>query len=190
MPKELEVLLGSKTRLKILKLFFQNEEAAFNLKDVSKRSQVPRKSAKKEIEKLNKVKLLKTKVQKRKRLYSINPKFLFFNELRTMIFRVSPLYLTDLKTLFKKDSKIKLVVVSGAFLQEGKASTDLLIVGDKVGKSKITKIIKRLESETGREIKWSLMTKEEFNYRNKMNDRFLRDVFDHAHKKIINKLKI
>jgi len=190
MPEELEVIFNSRIRPKILKLFFQNEKVIFSLRDVAKRCQIPQRLAKKELERLRKIKLFQAKIQKRKRFYSLNPKFLFLNEIRAMIFRMSPLYLTDLKTFFRKDKKIKLLVASGVFLQEKKSPVDLIFVEDKIKKSRISRKIKKLEGEIGKEIKWSLLSREEFNYRLKMNDRFLRDVFDHAHKKIIDKLKI
>ena len=190
MAKELEILFDSKTRPKILKLFFQNEGESFNLKEVSKRCQVSKKSARKELEKLRKMKLLQAKVKKRKKIYTLNPKFIFLNEIRAMIFRISPLYLSDLKSFFKRYKKIKLLIASGVFLQEVKSPVDLLVVGDKIRKSRITRIIKKLESDVGKEINWSLMTTEEFDYRVKMHDRFLKNIFDHAHKKIVDKLKI
>mgnify|MGYP001102071657 CR=1 FL=1 len=189
MSKELEVLFNSKARPKILKLFFQNEEATFNLKDISKKCQISKRIVQKELKKLRKIKLLKFKIQKRKKVYSLNPKFLFLSEIRAMIFRLTPLYLSDLKPLFRRNKKIKLLVASGVFLQEKKSPIDLLIVGDKIKKSKITRQIRRLESEVGRDIKWSLMTAEEFDYRTEMHDRFLKDIFDHSHKKIIDRLK-
>ena len=190
MNDELEVLFDSKTKPKVLKLFFQNEGVFFNLKEVSKKCQVSRDKAKREVRSLQKIKLLQVKTQKGKKIFSLNPKFIFLNEIRSMIFRASPLYLGDLKKLFRKDKKIKLVAVSGVFLQEERSPVDILIVGDRIKKSRLSPIIKKLESEVGKEIKWSLMPQEEFDYRFKMHDRFLKDVFDHAHKRIIDKLKI
>ena len=189
MPKELEALFNSKVRPKILKTFFQNEKALFSLKEIAKRCQIPKKITKKELERLRKIKLFQVKIQKRKRFYSLNPKFLFLSEIRAMIFRMFPLYLADLKSFFRKDKKIKLLVASGIFLQEKKSPADLLFVEDKIKKSRISRKIKKLESEIGKDIKWTLLSGEEFEYRLKMNDRFLRDIFDHAHKKIIDKLK-
>ena len=110
MPKELEALFNSKVRPKILKLFFQNEKALFSLKEIAKRCQIPKKITKKELERLRKIKLFQVKIQKRKRFYSLNPKFLFLSEIRAMIFRMFPLYLADLKSFFRKDKKIKLLV--------------------------------------------------------------------------------
>ena len=82
------------------------------------------------------------------------------------------------------------MICSGMFLKEVKSPIDLLVVGSKIKKSEISRTIKKIEGDVGKEIKWSLMAVEEFNYRFEMNDRFLKEIFDHAHKKIIDRLNI
>jgi hypothetical protein len=65
---------------------------------------------------------------------------------------------------------------------------DLFIVGDDVDKAKLAKFLKALEAETGSEIRFGLMEKDEFKYRYDMFDRFLRVLLEGPHRKIINKL--
>jgi hypothetical protein len=190
MAKELEVLFNSKARPKVLKFFFQNEGKVFNSREIAKKIQTPQKIIKSELERLRKINLLARKTQKRKHFYFLNPKFPFLAELRTFILKASPLSLKELNYFLKKSRGSKLVIASGIFLQETKSPTDLLIVGDKIQRSKISKIIKKIESNIGKEIRWSLMTVEEFNYRVKIHDRFLKDIFDHSYKKIIDKLGV
>jgi hypothetical protein len=91
---------------------------------------------------------------------------------------------------FKAVGRIKLFIVSGIFLHEQKARVDILIVGDLMKKDKAEKIFDTLSSELGREIIYSLMDVEEYEYRTKMYDKFIRDVFDSEHEVVVNKLKI
>ena len=189
MVKQLEILFNSTAMPKILRFFFQNEEDVFSLKEVARRCQLPGKIAKKEVEKLKKINFLSKKVQKKKIFYQLNLKFSFLRELQTLILCVLPISLKELESLFKNKKKIKLVVCSGMFLKEEKSPVDLLIAGSKIKKSEISKIIKKIEGDVGKEIRWSLMEVEEFNYRFKMNDRFLKEIFDHSHKKIIDRFK-
>jgi len=65
-----------------------------------------------------------------------------------------------------------------------------LIVGDKIKSSKFDRFLKELEAEVGREINCAIMTTKEFYYRHDMYDRFIRDLLDFKHEKLINKLKI
>ena len=191
MARELEVLFNSKAMPKILNLFFQNEERGFRVKEVAKRCQIHSKTVKKELEKLRKISLLQRKSQKNKYFYLLNPKFPFFSELRAMIVHGSPLSLKELSYILKKIKGIKLAVISGIFLKGRRTSSvDLLIVGDKIQKAALSRAIRRIESQMGKEINWCLMTSEEFKYRIEMNDKFLRDIFDFAHRKIIDKLNI
>ena len=85
---------------------------------------------------------------------------------------------------------IKLAVLSGIFLNLDNSHADLLLVGDKIKQSKFDRFLKDLEAEVGREINCALMTVKEFNYRYNMYDRFVRDILDFKHEKLINKLKI
>jgi len=45
-----------------------------------------------------------------------------------------------------------------------------------------------LESEVGKEIQYAFMETKEFEYRYQMFDRFVRDIFEKPHEKLINKL--
>lgn len=190
--QELEVLFSSKARPRILKLFFQNEKGSFTSKEVAKKCQISQESAQKELKKLSKIKLLqksKNKTSKGgKYSYSLNPKFSSLAELRALVLAMPVFSLKELTNLFKKNSGLQLVVIAGVFLKENRSPVDILLVGKKPKRSKISKLIKKIESQMGKEIRWSLMTTEEFNYRLGINDRFLKDIFDYSHKKIIDKI--
>jgi DNA-binding MarR family transcriptional regulator len=195
--EELEVLFNSKARPRILKLFFQNEEQSFSPKEVAKRCQINLSIIKKELEKLRKINLLqkrtskeKVKAKRNKYFYALNPKFSPLPELRNLILAGPAVSLRELTSLFKKEGGAQLVVISGIFLKEEKSPVDILIVSKRPKKSKIAKVVKKIESQAGKEIRWSLMTIEEFNYRLEINDRFLKDIFDRKYKKIIDKLGV
>jgi len=88
--------------------------------------------------------------------------------------------------------KIRLAIISGLFLNEstGGEIADLFIVGDDINKDRLRTFLKALEAEVGKEIKFSLMDKDEFQYRYGMFDRFVRVLLEGPHEKIINKLGI
>ena len=48
----------------------------------------------------------------------------------------------------------------------------------------------RTESELGKSVQHTLMDTEEFRYRLDMYDRFLRDILEYPHEKLINKFDI
>lgn len=190
MAKELENLFDSKARPRILNFFFQNPEKDFGAKEISKKCNLNIRIAKKELEKFYKIKLLLRQKQKKQTIYNINSKFPYLLELKTLILSASPVSSKDVEEAFGKIPRIKLLLVSGIFMQENKSSTDVLIAGDNIPRSKVLNAIKKIESSTGREIQWTLMSQEEFNYRYQISDRFIKNIFGHRHKKIIDKLKL
>lgn len=188
--KELEILFGSNLRPKILKLFFQNEGKEFSLDEIAKKCRSEKNSVKREIEKLKKIGLFSKKIKKRKAFYSLDSSFPFLRELRQLILSVVPLSLKELPPLFRKKKDIELVLASGVFLGETRSPVDLLIVSKKPKISSISSLIKKIETLVGKEIRWTLMSREEFDYRRRMHDRFLKEIFDRSYKKIIDKIKI
>ena len=85
---------------------------------------------------------------------------------------------------------MKLAVLSGVFINSDNARTDLLIVGDDVKKRALENFLGHTESDLGRPIQYTLMDTEEFRYRMDMYDRFLRDILEYPHAKLINRLDI
>jgi len=64
----------------------------------------------------------------------------------------------------------------------------LFIVGDEINRAKLRNFLGSLEAEIGTEIKFTLMDKEEFDYRFNMFDRFVRVLLEGPHEKIVNKI--
>ena len=136
-----------------------------------------------------------SKTPNRKPRYALDPNFEFFSELKSLILKASP---AEKDLLIKKISalgRIKLAVISGIFLNTDSASSanaaaDLFIVGDDISRDKLRTFLRSLEAEIGREIKFSLMDREEFDYRFGMFYRFIRVLLEGPHEKIINKIGI
>ena len=51
-------------------------------------------------------------------------------------------------------------------------------------------MIKNIESEIGREIRYAVFDTPDFQYRYNMCDKLIRDVLDYPHEKVIDKLGI
>ncbi len=126
--------------------------------------------------------------------YFLNSEFEFFNELKGLILKSSPAEKNKMVKKILGLGRIKLAVTSGIFLAENTGSdlydtvADLFIVGDDINKNKLRAFLVALEAEVGKEIKFTLMDKDEFQYRHGMFDRFIRVLLEGPHEKIINKL--
>jgi len=90
--------------------------------------------------------------------------------------------------------RVKFAVISGIFMDKSIGNdiqdmvADLFIVGDNINNKKLKTFLSSLEAEVGKELKFSLMDKNEFQYRYGMFDRFIRVLLEGPHEKIINKL--
>ena len=188
----MDTLFGSKIRVKVLKFLFRNYPSDFSVTELSKRIQESSGAIKKEVSILGQIKLIK-KISNSQQ-YVLNPNFEFFNELKGFILKSSPAEKDRLVKRISKLGRIKLAVLSGIFLSNAGGSAydnsvaDLFIVGDEINKERLRSFLKALEAEVGREIRLSIMDKEEFEYRHGMFDRFVRVLLESPHEKIINKL--
>jgi len=146
-------------------------------------------------------KLRRKKIKTRKKViaidrisYSLNPNFEFFGELKSLILKSSPAEKDKMVRKILGLGRVKLAVTSGIFLTENTGLdlydtvADLFIVGDDISKNKLRAFLVALEAEVGKEIKFTLMDKDEFQYRYGMFDRFIRVLLEGPHEKIINKL--
>ncbi len=128
--------------------------------------------------------------------FTLNPTFEFFHELKALILKSSPAEKENMIRRISNLGRVRLALVSGIFLNDPKRTdaydtpADLFVVGDDIDRQKLKKFLVALEAEVGTEIKFTLMDKEEFDYRYDMFDRFVRVLLEGPHEKIINKLGI
>ena len=123
--------------------------------------------------------------------YSLNRDFEFIQELRDLILKSSPTEKEEITGRLLKLGRIKLAVIAGVFLNKENlngTATDLFIVSDDIDKKKLNSFLRYLEAETGGEVRFVVMEKDEFMYRLSMFDRFVRVLLEGPHEKLINKL--
>jgi hypothetical protein len=128
-----------------------------------------------------------------KPVYALDTNFEFFYELRDLILKSSPAEKDKMIERLNKVGRVKLAITSGIFINKESLDpliTDLLIVGDDVDRRKLRAFLKATEAEVGKEIKFTVMDKDEFQYRLAMFDRFIRVLLESPHEKLINRLGI
>ena len=107
-----------------------------------------------------------------------------------MLIDISPLRDSEIVKRLARVGKLKLVIVSGLFIQNWDSRIDLLVVGDNLRKGTLENTIKILESEIGREIRYAAFETSDFKYRLAVYDKLIRDILDYAHEKLLDKLDI
>lgn len=174
-------LLGSQARVKIMRLFLLNKDKAFTNKDIATRSRVNSTLIGRELRLLESISFIK----KRTAGWSFNFGFKYLKEFEGLLISADTLDEQAIADSFKKVGRVKLLVVSGVFIKNKDSRVDLLIVGDKMKKSKIEEGVRKLEAEIGAEIVYGIFETKEFVYRLNMYDKLVRDILDFPHKVII-----
>lgn len=186
----LDILFDSPVRTRLLKLFLFNPERSFYVKTIARILNMEPALIKKHLKCLSKMRFVANKKTSSKQTFKTNKDFIFYDSLKELIRKASPASKEKILNRLKNLSGVKLALLSGIFLNLDNSPADLLVVGDKIKSSKFDRFLKELEAETGKEINCALMTVEEFKYRRNMYDRFIRDLLDFKHEKLINKLRI
>ncbi|MCD8494566.1 MAG: hypothetical protein LRY41_01965 [Candidatus Pacebacteria bacterium] len=207
--KEIGKLMGSDARVKILRLFLFNEELVCDADMVADKSRTTLAKARNEIKMLESIGFLKKKqftkevllkplkkqkdgraVKKKATGWQLEKKFPLVAPMQKLLLDPELIPTKDLPERLKGMGSIKLLAVSGLFKSDHDRKLDLLIVGEKLHKTKLEKMVRILESEIGKEIRYALFDTEEFKYRYEMYDHLIHEVFDYAHDMIVNKLGI
>jgi hypothetical protein len=188
MSEILESLFGSKERASLLRFFLQNPEQEYEYAEVVRRNML-KANARKEIDKLNKIKFILKRSKRGKISYVLNQDFSFYPELKNLISK-SNIY-PQCKSLAKIGNigNIKLAVISGVFINYQKGKADMIIVGDDIKRARLKNLMASLEAEIGKEIDFVLMNSEEFKYRLNMLDKFILEFLEGPHEELINKIQ-
>lgn len=198
-------LFGSPSRVKLMRLFLMNPEDVFDVPEISKRSKVESGVLRKEIKLLCEIGLIKRRAvvkmipkrggkegvfdKKKVNGYGMDPGFPYLSALRSLVTEIA-LGKEDVAARFRNCGQMKLIIVSGIFLDESDSRLDILLVGDKLKKLVIEGVLRRLEAELGKELTYGILESAEFDYRYGIYDKFIRDVLDYPHLVVLNKLNL
>jgi len=200
MSDSLAILFGSGARVKLLRFFLFNPTQEFAFDDISRRARLVRRTARTELNALERAEVIKKKqmyVQAegstrkvKTQGFVLNEKFPQLESLQKFLFETAPI---DGKTLLKhvrKAGPLDFVVAAGVFVRESDQRLDVLVAMKKLNEQKIESAIRSLESEIGIEIRYAAMATEDLKYRVGMYDKLTRDVFDYPHKILIDKIGV
>lgn len=181
-------LFGSPARLKTIRLFVFNQDAAFTLPEVAQRTKLSKEVARRELADLFATGLLRKKGTSTPARYQANPHFEHLVALDNFIRETTNVRPQDMLANLRRAGVLRLVALSGLFTGIIEPKIDLLIVGDSIDEKVLTQSIRSLEADLGREIRYAFFTTVDFRYRLSVYDRLLRDVFDYPHRLLIDKI--
>lgn len=194
-------LLGGQEKVKIMRYFLYHEDIFVDAGTIAEKTKSKAAIVRKELNTLAAIGFVEKKKGKvfvtgkngkssSKEIvgYKLNTEFPHNQALKDLLFDFELLDKRELAARFKAVGRIKLFIVSGVFLAELDSRVDVLMVGEAIKKPKAEKLFEALSAELGREVIYSVMDVEEYLYRFKMYDKFIRDILDMPHEKVIDKL--
>lgn len=197
-------LFGSESKVKIMRLFLFNAETPFTAESISERIKAGLSATRQELVILKQMKFIKNKLvtsrvlkgkkgkQKMARQralgFVLNPSFPYLSELQRLLLDASILKGDEITKKLSSAGKLKLVVISGLFIQNPDSRLDILVVGDHLKRGTVEHKIKIMESEIGKELRYAAFETSEFNYRLGLYDKLIRDVLDFPHSVVFDRL--
>ncbi|MBI2328013.1 winged helix-turn-helix transcriptional regulator [Candidatus Curtissbacteria bacterium] len=170
-------LLISKVRVKILELFLGNPGEIYHVREIVRRVDEEINAVRRELARLEKTGLLASEWRANRRFYSVKRDFIYFSELLSMVNKSVGLGGSILKNKGKL-GKIKYAMLSGSFVR-GKPyaqnEVDLFVVGSIV-LPELGAIVRDEEARRNREVNFTPMTEEEFNFRKNRRDPFVMGI--------------
>lgn len=183
-------LFGSPARLKTLRLFVFNKDAVFTISDIASRTKLSKDVTRREITELISAGLVRKKGGDTPVRYQTNPRFEHLDALEIFIRDTTNVRPQKMISALRRAGVLRLVALSGFFMGVLESQVDLLIVGDKLEERVLATVVRSLEAELGREIRYASFTTEDFRYRFGVYDRLLRDVFDYPHRLLVDKIGV
>lgn len=172
-----EDLITSKTRIKILHLFLGNLEQMFHVREIVRRVDEEINAVRRELILLEKKGILNREARANRVYYSLDKNYPFFFDMIKVYAKESGLGYDIVKNRAKL-GRIKYAMLSGEFarnLENNGESVDLLVVGVVV-LPELSLIIKKEEEKKKREINYTIMNEDEFNFRKSRRDPFISSI--------------
>ncbi len=181
----IEQLFGSKTRVKLLNLFFGNPNRSFYVREITRRIDEQINSVRRELANLLSIGLIKSENTNNKVYYEVNQKYEFYMPLKQIFggdntvsnsktnddvkIEVSEEFKNlDLKSI----GHIDLALFTGQFTRDESSGVDFFLIGN-VNYNALNKFVTDLEKSENKIIRYTVMSLADFNYRKQIKDRFI-----------------
>lgn len=176
----LEYLFGSKTRLKILHLFYREPGTRFFVRELARLSETQVNAVRRELATLMAVGVIRELVEEhegRRKFYVLDTESLIHPELSALLMKAALLSEQAFIRALRSMENATLVLLSGRFVGNAALPTDVLVVGT-VAERSMRQLVDQFEKKIGFEVRYTILTPDEFKERKQMMDRFLYAILD------------
>ena len=181
----IEQLFGSKTRVKLLQLFYGNPNRSFYVREITRKIDEQINSVRRELANLLSIGIISSDNTNNRLYYEVNQTYEYYSPLSDIFGKaVKKTAKTKKSTTTEEDNdqqsikalgNVDLAIYTGQFTRDESSGVDVVIVGD-INQTQLQKFITDLEAKEGKEIRYTVMPLGEFHYREQVKDRFLSNV--------------
>lgn len=173
----LEQLFGSRTRVKLLRLFLSQPQEEYYVRELTRRMNEQINSIRRELSNLEDMGILVAEERDGKKFYKVDQSHLMFQELRALFLKGRFTMERSFVTAIKDLGKVKLMILTGQFMNEASVPVDLFMVGE-VNRTKLELLLHKFKEQFGFDIRFTVMPVSEFNYRREITDKFLFSILN------------
>lgn len=180
-----------------MKLFYSNPGRSFYVREITRKIDEQINSVRRELANLLNAGIISSDTTNNKLYYELNHRYEHY-EAFLSIFGQSKTKKTGKKVAATKPDEtdevdelrslgnVELAFFTGWFTRDESAGIDMLFVGN-INTRALEKYIAELEAKEGRDIRYSLLSLADFNYRRQVNDRFVTKALEAKRQVIIDK---
>jgi hypothetical protein len=198
-------LFGSKTRVKLLQLFFSNPNRSFYVREITRKIDEQINSVRRELSNLLSIGIIKSNADNNRLYYEVDQEYEYYQPLAMMFGGLKAAPKTEksskkvpaepvisdlvqehpLAKAIRSTGHVELAFLTGQFTRDDASGIDILIVGD-TNQTKVENFIDELEKAENKELRYTVMPIETYKYRIQINDRFIGNVLAAKKQVIIN----
>lgn len=196
----LEHLFGSRTRVKLLRIFYRDASKVFYVRELTRLLDVQINAIRRELTHLTNAGIIIAITddaqlpvsddphEAKRKYYRLNEDSVLCPELRALLLKSHMLGEQSLVADFVATGKVDFLLFTGIFTNTRETPIDILVVGD-IEDRGVAKIVTNFEHEHGTAVRYTILTAREFQERRQLMDRFLYSVLDAPHEIPVNNLK-
>lgn len=188
----IEQLFGSKTRVKLLQLFYSNPNRSFYVREITRKIDEQINSVRRELANMLSIGIISSDTNNNRLYYEVDQNYQHYTPLAA-IFGSGSMPTTEKapsaegeKQTLKALGNVDLALLTGQLTRDERSGIDVLLVGD-LNQTQVSKYISDLEAKEAKELRYAVMSNDEFNYRQEVNDRFLNLVLQSKMQVLIDK---
>ncbi len=185
----LQNLFATPTRYALLRVLIFNPEHQYAVPELQRKLRLTPAAVRAELHRLKEIGLVESgDTEDGQARFHMNAQASIYPELRALFLKAQLLTEYDFGKKVQSIGHVLYAVLTGYFTNVPEAKTDIFIVGT-VNRLKLRRLVRRFQRELDHDLRYTVMSKKEYQYRNDITDRFLYDILENRKMLLVDKLK-